>query len=142
VLDHCSVDEIRAIVGHTSGQYQGYFEEWWVYVCVECWMKMLVQMLASARVLSPVSGDITSHSLKWQTSKLIHRITKKCRGPQKILQSGHLLEQKVHTDECLVAKHHESRESLDVNCGRMTMEELASFVLDKHVIFWKKLVWL
>jgi hypothetical protein len=65
--------------------------------------------------------------------------------------------QKVHTDECLVAKHHESRESLDVNCGRMTMEELASFVPDQtwtsfdtgqveaslpEAWQWKKLAWL
>jgi hypothetical protein len=80
--------------GTTQVNIKGILKNGGFVSAVECWMKMLVQMLASARVLSPVSGDITSHSLKWQTSKLIHRITKKCRGPQKILQSGHLLERR------------------------------------------------
>jgi hypothetical protein len=101
---------------------------------VECWMKMLVQMPPAAGVPSPCSGGITTRRLNWRTPKLRHRISKKCRGPRKILQSGHMVEHTRFTqmNALWLAKHHESRQSLDLNWERMTIEELGSIVSDQN----------
>jgi hypothetical protein len=128
---------------------------------VECWMKMLVQMFASARVPSPVSGDITKHNLmKWQTSKLIYRITKKCRGPQKILQSGHMFEHRRFTQiiDLWLAKQHERKhrklscELWTIGDGRFGLicsrETWSSFDIAQveaslpEAWQWKKIAWL
>jgi hypothetical protein len=121
------------LMGTHQVDIEGSLDKGGLMSAVDCWMEILAQMPPLARVCSPDSGDITIHRLYCRAAKLRHRIGKKCRDPRLFLQTGHIVEHTRFTqmNALWLVKHHESRQSLDVNWEQMTMKEMVTIVPDQ-----------